>query len=318
MQKRITVIILLLFLLVYCGNALAEDTHLSIIKEFPVSKYTNLFHSKSEEKQYYRFPTWVPFFDPIDLQYFPHETWNYSDWSLLGRWEDTWTYHQLLMMQKPATAWTFHGTAIGKEYGFYDDFYLYATLFLTDNYPENTGSCYVYYSNSLLTTSAGNSRGILIDPRSGIYEVLNNYGLKYHMTNKKHTLNMIQRLDPDDFKLNEDDIPGSSYAAADFIYDIMDDHFISDWNSVRSAYHIPESSVDAYRIELIRRGTTLTVYINGKLAAEIDDGITKTDTDGNIVPDKVSWSFGPMLYKEGVTVDCAIGDLYIYGNPGGK
>ena len=57
----------------------------------------------------------------------------------------------------------------------------------------------------------------------------------------------------------------------------------------------------------------LRIYINGKLAATVDDGITKTDASGEVVPEMVSWSFGPMLYTEGETVTCATGDFYVFG-----
>ena len=70
----------------------------------------------------------------------------------------------------------------------------------------------------------------------------------------------------------------------------------------------------AYRVELIREGTNLRVYINGKLAAQLDDGITSVDENGNTVPSKVSWSYGPLLRNGGETVTCSIGALYIHGH----
>ena len=94
----------------------------------------------------------------------------------------------------------------------------------------------------------------------------------------------------------------------------MDSQFRQDWESVKKLHHIPDTTVRAYRVELIREGTNLRVYINGKLAAQLDDVITTMDENWNTVPSKVSWSYGPLLHEGGETVTCSIGALYIYGH----
>lgn len=313
MKKRFLILLLLTALLCLTMQAAAQeaDRTENLMEKFPHLKVRDFFY-QNHGKVYYRFPTNVPFFDPLDLKYFPHETWKMDDWSLLERWEDTWTYHQLIMLRKPAETWTFHGTDVGKAYGFLDDFYLYATLFVADDYPVGGGSCYVYYSDSLLK-GFGSNTGILVDPQSGFFHVENNYGDSYNLTNKDHDLTIIQAFSAEDYPISEDDIADSSYGTRDFRYEIMDEHFEKDWKAVQKESHMPNSTVRAFRVELIREGTELRVYINGKLASVVDDGITKIDKDGNVVPEMVSWSFGPMLYTEGETVTCAVGDFYVYG-----
>lgn len=314
MKKRIWILLLLAVLLCMTLQAAAQEGEKTenLMVNFPHLKYRDFFYQNTG-KEYYRFPTYVPFFDPLDLKYFPHETWSNNDgWSLLERWQDTWTYHQLIMLRKPAETWIFHGTDVGKDYGFLDDFYCYGTLFVADDYPAGGGSCYIYYSDSLLK-GFGESTGILVDPQRGIFHVDNSYGTSYNLTNKSHELTIIQSLSPEDYPISEDDIAASSYGTRDFKYEIMDEHFAKDWKAVQKEFHMPNSTVRAYRVELIREGTILRVYINGKFAALIDDSITKMDKEGNIVPEMVSWSFGPLLYTEGETVTCAVGDFYVFG-----
>ena len=100
----------------------------------------------------------------------------------------------------------------------------------------------------------------------------------------------------------------------------MDEHFLTDWAAVQKEFHMPGSTVHAYRIELIRESSKLRVYINGKLASELDDGIFTSDETGSLKSDMVSWSFGPLLYTGGETVTCSAGDFYVYGkaNAGGE
>ncbi len=320
MKKTILIFSLLLMFIFgiafLSGEAQSDAEPQDLFKQFPVLKYREYFY-QNIQKEYYRFPTLVPIFDPLDLGYFPHETWTGSNWSLLERWQDTWTYHQLIMLDQPAKTWTFQGTGVGKDWGFLDDFYLYATLFVTDNHPEGSGSCYVYYSDSLLK-GFGSSTGILVDPGSGIFKVDNSYGGTYNLTNKKHEMNIIKTLSPAKFPLDEENIEASSFGAQYFPHESMDEHFTKDLKAVRSESHIPGSEIRAYRLELIREGTKLRVYINGRLAANIDDGIVKTDPEGNSRPEMVSWSFGPLLRTEGETVTCAVGDFYVYGTQKAK
>lgn len=312
MSKKFLILLTLILLCFTLSAVSAQETEEDedILEKFPISRYTNLFHQKTK-RTYYRFPTIVPLFDPLDIKYFPHETWDQENWSLLGRWENSWVYRQLIMAPAPAENWVLNGDAPGPGYGLLGDFYLYATLFVYDNSPKDTGSCFVYYSDSLVL-GFGESHGILVDPLSGIYKVKNTYETSYNLTNKSHELEIIKALKGEDFPVSEENVAESSYAASDFKYDLMDDHFLSDWRSVQKEYHIPGSEVKAFRVELIREGTNLRVYINGKKAAEIDDGITVMDSEGNTVPDLVSWSYGPILYTGGETTSCGIGDLYIY------
>ena len=312
--KKYALIFVICIILSACllpAAAQDEEEHESILKQFPRPLYTYRFFQKTK-REYYRFPYEVPSFDPLDLKYFPHETWNQSNWGLLSRYEDSFTLKQMIMLRDPAEYWIFHGNAIGPDFGFLDDFYLYATLFVSDSSPDDAGSCYVYYSDSLLKGLTLNT-GILVDPESGIYQVNNTYDLPYNLTNKNHELNIVIPLHGEDFPIDENDIASSSYAAQDFIYDLMDDQFVQDWNSVKAGYHIPGSTVRAYRIEMIRVGMHLRVYINGKFAGELEDGIFDTDENWNNVPSMVSWSYGPMLRTGGETVTCSIGALYING-----
>ncbi|MBR6090191.1 MAG: hypothetical protein IKP86_09680 [Anaerolineaceae bacterium] len=313
-KKLIWILPVILLISLFISAAYAQDTEEneeSILKQFPKPLYTYRFFQNTK-REYYRFPYHSPCFDPLDLKYFPHEAWNETDWGLLARYEDSFTYKQQIMLSDPAETWIFHGTSIGPDFGFLDDFYLYATLFVSDSSPDNAGSCYVYYSDSLLKGLNSNT-GVLVDPERGIFRVNNYYDVPYDINNKSHELNIIQTLDRQDFPINENDIPASAYYADDFIYDLMDYQFERDWNSVKSEYHIPGSTVRAYRIEMVREGTILRVYINGKLAGTIDDEIFDYDKDRNTIPGKVSWSYGPLLREGGETVTCSIGALYING-----
>lgn len=313
-MKKLLLFLFTIFLLGAVSSfafAQDEDPGHDLSKQFPVLKFRDYFYQDTETS-YYRFPTLVPFFDPLDLGYFPHETWDESDWSLLERWQDTWTYHQMILLDRPAPTWIFHGTDIGKDYGFLDDFYLYATMFVTDTYPDKSGSCYVYYSDSLIK-GFGQGTGILVDPQSGIFQVKNTYGATYNLTNKTHELNIIRPFTIGQYPLKEENIELTSYGSSDFTNELMDLHFTRDLDAVKNEFHMPGSNVYAYRLELLREGTNLRVYINGSLAAEIDDGIVSEDKDGNTSPSLVSWSYGPVLYSGGETVTCAFGDLYIYG-----
>ena len=315
MKKLIWLILVMLMISAGFGAVCAQNTagdDEDVLAKFPISKYTYRFLQHGKH-QYYRFPLEIPSFDPMDLKYFPHETWDQEKWGLLVRYEDSYTLQQMMMLRDPVETWTFQGNSIGHEFGFLDDFYLYATLFVSDSSPDDAGSCYVYYSDSLvkgLTTSTG----IMVDPESGIFHVENSYNMPYALTNKSHDISMLAAFGKGEFPIDENDIASSSYAASDFRYDLMDHQFQQDWESVKKLHHIPDTTVRAYRVELIREGTNLRVYINGKLAAQLDDGITTMDENWNMVPSKVSWSYGPLLHEGGETVTCSIGALYIYGH----
>ena len=319
-QKFTWIFLVILTLFVLCNAAFAqeaEESEENLALQFTKLKYRNQFYQITD-RDYYRFPFKTPLFDPLDQKYFPHESWWESDWALLSRYEDSYTYKQLIMLREPMeNSFVYNGTAIGADYGFLDDFYLYATMFVSDSYPDNLGACYIYYSNSLITGFEP-SRGIMIEPDSGIYSFNNYYGKPYNLTNKYHELNIVTYLSPDDYQIDETDIASSTFAAKDFLGDQIDDQFVQDWISVIDGFHVSGSTVRAYRIELIREGTNLRVYINGTLAAELDDEILEThetDEESITVPSKVSWSYGPMLRNNGITVTCSVGDLYIYGRP---
>ena len=305
-------VILTLFML--CNAVLAqveEEREENILSDFPKPKYTYRFFQNTK-REFYRFPYKVPLFDPLDLKYFPHESWWESDWALLSQYEDSYTYKQLVMLRDPVDFLVFNGTAIGQEYGFLDDFYLYITMFVSDSYPDNAGSCYVYYSDSLFK-GFGSSTGIMIDPEVGILRFDNYYNNPYWLTNKSNDMSVIAYLNGEDYPIDEENIASSSYGAKDFIYDLMDDQFVQDWNSVKDEFHLPGSTVRAYRVELIREGTNLRIYINGQLAAKIDDEIYDMDEDSNYIPGKVSWSYGPLLRGGGQTVTCSVGAIYLNG-----
>ena len=156
------------------------------------------------------------------------------------------------------------------------------------------------------------SHGILIDPLSGIYRVENSYGTSYNLTNKSHELTIIKSIHPEDFPLPEGDFLYSSLGGWIYPNDQSEEFFASDLEKIRDRFHLQGSTVKAFCIELIRIETNLQVYINGRFAAEIDDGITVPAGEGETGPvDMVSWSYGPMLYAGGVTVTCGAGDIVI-------
>ena len=304
--------LLILFLL--CAAAISASAVFAqsqdAVKEFPDVFHLEYFKQDSDW-EFYRFPTLVPFFDPLDLSYFPHETWRETDWSLLGRRKNLGIYQQLIMVDQPAATWIFHGTSVPKERGFTGDFYLYATLFITDSYPDDKGSCYVYYSDSMIQ-GFDVSHGILVDPLSGVYRVENHYGTSYNLTNKSHELTIIKSIHPEDFPLSEKNIRSTSVGGPYYPKEQSDDKFAVDLGIIRDRFHLQKSSVKAFRVELIRKGTNLQVYLNGKLAAEVDDGITVPAAEGETGPaDMVSWSYGPMLHDGGVTVTCNVGDFVL-------
>ena len=234
----------------------------------------------------------------------------------MGRWTDKTTYNQIIYLDTPADRQIMHGTATGETRGYLRDFYLYITLFLEDNYPQDTGSCYVYFSDSLMI-GFNESKGILIDPNSGIYEATNSYGGSRHSTytpgSIKHSLELIQEIDPAEFEITAEDAETSSIGAAAMTQEKLNEQFLQDWETINNSFRMKAAApVKAYRIEVIRQDGTDEIFINGKKAASISDPIKTINADGEIVPEKVSWSFGPILNEGGLTVTCAAGDFYIY------
>lgn len=286
-----------------------------LAQRFPNTKILDRFNN-IVPVSYYRFSPDVLFFEPIDLSYFPHESWSKNQWVLLGRWTDGNTYNQMIYSDQPADRMMMHGTDTGESRGIMRDFYLYATLFIEDNYPQDTGSCYVYYSDSLMI-GLKQSKGILIDPETGIYEATNEYGGSRHTTYTpntiKHNLEMIQELDPADYRITRDEIEGSSIGNAEFPQLAFDDNFSRDWDVLTSAFRMSASpEIKAYRVEVIRENGVSTIYINGKEVYSASDNLRTLGEDGNMISERVSWSYGPILNTEGLTVTCAVGDFGIF------
>ena len=301
-----TVFIILFFCLLFFSICSAQD----ISVEYNTKLIREHFDQPGEK--YYRFSDKWKIFDPLDLSYFPHESWNEISWSLLGQKTVSGTYQQMVMLREPASNMVFQGTSIGKEHGFLGDFYLYITMFVADNYPETAGSCYVYFSDSLLK-GFHPSHGILIDPASGIYSTDNSYGTTYDPAAQNHSIRLIRPLNGDDYAFDPDDVASSAVHAREY-NDEADNFFLADLNSMESAFRMPGSpSVKAYRVEILRKGNIVDVHINGKRAALTVDYMTETDVAGNEIPSMVSWSYGPLLFPGGLTTTCAVGDLYIYG-----
>ena len=326
MRKTAFILCTILLLTLSALSARAQEGTESkpLSERYPELKVKNPF-DRNAEIRYYRFPADTLFFEPLDLSYFPHETWSKNDWALLGRWGNGTTYDQIIYSEQPAKKQLIHGTDVTQNYGFLRDFYLYADLFVLDNYPESSGSCYVYYSDSLLT-GYYESKGILIDPEAGIYSVTNNYGgariKMYSPSMIHHDFELVQELDPKEYELPADDLSGTSIGGTEFVpgkvisalAEDMDAAFAEKLDHLTSSYRMDaDPTVRAYRIEVVRSGGISDIYINGKQVFSMDDGIKTTLEDETVIPDKVSWSFGPILNPEGLTVTCSIGDLYIYG-----
>ncbi len=309
-------IVILLTLSVCCVSAQEEAEETFRLQHFTELLVKNPFDLYGKA-QYYRFPTDTLFYEPIDLRFFPHETWDKKEWALLGRWGDGHTYNQIIYSDTPAVKQMIHGTDVTEKYGFLRDFYLYADLYVMDNYPEDTGSCYVYYSNSWMT-GYWESKGILIDPEAGIYRATNSYGgesIKYYMPALiHHDLELIQELDPAEYTFSAENVTETSVGAALLPKNKFIETFTEDLEYLTASFRMDESpEIKVYRVEVVRIDGVSDIYINGKQVASLEDGITKETEDGSIIPDNVSWTFGPILNPEGLTVTCAVGDFYIFG-----
>jgi hypothetical protein len=300
-------------------NIMEEETveAVPLAQQYPILKIREQFGGYLPI-MYYRFSPDVLFFEPIDLSYFPHEKWNKNQWVLLGRWTDGHNYNQILYTDTPAEKMIIHGTETGESRGILRDFYLYATLFIEDNYPKDTGSCYIYYSDSLMI-GLNESKGILIDPETGIYEATNSYGgarhTTYTPTTIKHNLEQIQELDPANYVFDPENIEGSSVGAAEYPHLAIDDQFVRDWESLTGTYRMEASpEVKVYRVEIIREQGISTIFINGKKVYSAEDNLKTLDANSIPVPERVSWSYGPILNEGGVTVTCSIGDLIVHSH----
>ena len=315
MRKTALLLAVLCLLLLASLPAFAQDdrdetAEPTLDQRFPTLRVKDQFNQTGQTK-YYRFPQDTWFYEPLDLSYFPHEKWDKDEWSLLGRWNDGRTYNQMIYLDAPESEIVIHGTDIGQSAGFFDDFYMYADLFVLDNYPQDTGSCYLYYSNSVMT-GFDTSTGIMIDPKSGIYQAENSYGGdRYKMYSQYeifHDIDQIIDLNPADYEFSAEDIESTSIGASAYPAADLNAQFAADYEFVSSQYRSPNASpMSVYRIEVIRENGHSDVYINGFHAASFDDEITNDRK-----PSSVSVCYGPMLWFGGLTVTCGIGDLYIY------
>ena len=316
------------FMLIFCvisvygqdseNSENAMDVEDTLAQQFSSLKIRERFDNYSPIA-YYRFSPDVMFYEPIDLSYFPHENWNKNNWIMLGRWADGKTYNQLLYTETPVSQKVIHGTSTGESRGFLRDFYLYITLFIEDNYPADTGSCYVYYSDSMMI-GLKESKGLLIDPESGIYEATNSYGGTRHTTYTPSSihqkLDILQELDPADYAITDKNIENSSIGASQFTESNLDETFASDWQLLQEDFRMISSpEVKAYRIEVIRMDGISSIYINGKKVFSAVDNMRTPNEEGILNPERVSWSYGPILNEGGMTVTCSVGDFIIY-SPG--
>ena len=256
--------------------------------------------------QYYRFVKNIWYFDPLGLSYFPsenltdyywknpnnfgnNEDWGYfgigeNDWALLGRELTSKVEKQFIYLKEPAEYDVFHGQDFPRV-TYLDNFYLYTDLFVIDEYPEQKGSGYVYFSNSMLTGNRDNY-GILIDPRDGIYKASNNYDSYnatgstnrhygyYVLGREQHGLDLIYKLDPSMYE-------GKTDCLGDEIYPIenLSTRFNDDLEAVKQAAEKDglTGNISVYRIEIVRLEGKTAVYINGVFVYEFEDGII---TDG--------------------------------------
>ena len=317
----------------------AASTIIPPEKEFTKLKVKDQFYN-NEYVTYYRSPQSVWYFDPLNLKYFPQEKLYENEWNLIGRWMDGTTYKQMIYLDKPIDRDLYHGTTLGDQYGFFTDFYLYADLYVSDVYPEGTGTCYLFYSDSLLV-GYDDSYGVMIIPEIGVLSSQNNYADKYWTRyNREGSTykDSTSRFDEDDGQSFWDFFyrPGSedhvlvpfitfdkpisqtelnSYAASRFPEPSLETLFEKDLQKVRDdAAKVSDDTLKVYRLEIIRKNCQVEVYINGEKMAEFDDMIRTTVEDKGEIPQSVAISYGPVLINGGKTVTCSIGNLAIYSN----
>ncbi|MBQ6519406.1 MAG: hypothetical protein IJI14_11845 [Anaerolineaceae bacterium] len=307
MKKLLTVFVLILLL---TAAAIGTVSAQSLTKEEIASTFTKAilreqFVNKTNP-QYYRFAKRIWYFDNLALSYFPSEiisglSWEYidnpgyswyfhavqkpvqDDWALLAREDTGKVYKQMVYIDEPIEKDVIHGLDFPKV-TYQSDFYLYTDLFILDNYPENSGSAYVYFSNSPLYGNR-TSYGILIDPRDGIYKATNNYDSFRNVTNtsaysglyllgtETHDLELIQKLDPTLYEGKTGSIGNDIFKAED-----LDGKFSADLDAIKQSAVKDGLSENpsVYRIELIRLNGNTSVYINGVFICEFQDKI-KTD-----------------------------------------
>ena len=309
MKKKFLIFILILMIGAISAGVVSAQTlspeqigetfNKAILREQFINK-TNM--------QYYRFAKNIWYYDNLNLSYFPSETvtetyyenpdnfkMNFKDsvyhpmtekdWALLGREMTGKAAKQIIYLTEPAEYDVIHGLDFPRV-TYQENFYLYTDLFILDSYPENSGSCYVYFSNSII---AGNrdSYGILIDPRSGIYKMSQNYDYANIMNNSKHSgyylsgyglethgMQLLQELDPAQYEGKYDSIGNDIFPNEN-----IDTRFNEDFEALKQSA-IKDGmteNISAYRIEIIRLNGETSVYINGTFVAEFEDEII---TDG--------------------------------------
>lgn len=320
-MKKKLLLFLMTFLLasVMIGTAAAQ----SMSKEQIASTYTKAvlreqFVNKTNP-QYYRFAKRIWYFDNLALSYFPSEiisglNWEYidnpgyswyfhslaapvqDDWALLCREGTGKVNKQMIYIDEPIEKDVIHGIDFPRV-TYQSDFYLYTDLFILDNYPEGTGSAYVYFSNSPLYGNR-TSYGIMIDPRDGIYKATNNYDTFQNVTNtsafsglfllgtEKHELELLHKFDPSLYEGKTGSIGNDIFSIED-----LDGKFNADLesikqNAVKEGYSDDPS---VYRIELVRLGGTTHIYINGVFVYEfkdnlITDGLTYYTSKSDVPP----------------------------------
>ena len=308
-MKKLIILLLLVFVITITSISVTSAQTLSgeeIPQTFNKAILREQFFNKTNV-QYYRFPKNIWYYDSLALSYFPSELvstlyWedpnNFGkgvnsitqrdlgpdDWALLGREMTGKAAKQMIYLDKPSSYEIIHGLDF-PTVSYQDDFYLYTDLFLLDNYPENTGSCYIYFSNSIL---AGNrdSYGILIDPRAGIYKASNNYDTLNAISNRQrhygyyaiggeqHGLELIQELEPALYEGLTGSIGNDLFPIDNIDTKFNEDYEALKQNASKDGF---TDDISVYRIELVRLNGITAVYINGIFTAEFEDEMV---TDG--------------------------------------
>lgn len=308
MKKNLLLFALILLLTAVTIGTVSAQTlsKEEIAATFPKAILREQFVNKTNP-QYYRFAKNIWYFDNLVLSYFPSEIingfdWEYienpgyfwyfhprqkpvqDDWALLAREDTGKVYKQMIYLDEPIEKDVIHGLDFPKV-TYLSDFYLYTDLIIIDNYPENTGSAYVYFSNSPLYGNR-TSYGILIDPRDGIYKATNSYDTFTNVTNNSaysglfllgsetHDLELIEKLDPTKYEGKNGSIGNEIYPVED-----LDGKFNADLDAIKQGMEKDGLNAEpsVYRIELIRLDGKTALYINGVFVYEFQDNII---TDG--------------------------------------
>ena len=303
MKKKLIVLLTLILTAVIANTVSAQSLNVEEISAiFPKAVLREQFVNKTTP-QYYRFVKSIWYYDNIALSYFPSELvtgieWEYitnpgynwffnetrkpeqKDWALLVR-EGTGKYQkQMIYIDEPFSQDVIHGMDFPRV-TYQSDFYLYTDLFILDNYPEDTGSAYVYFSSSPLYGNRP-STGILIDPRDGIYKATNSYDSFQNINNtsgysglyligsEKHDLELIEKFDTSLYEGKTGCIGNEIFPTED-----LDGKFMADLEAVQQSA-VKEGLTEnpsVYRVELVRVHGVTAIYINGVFVTELNDDI---------------------------------------------